>query len=69
MESHGKEKEGRFSHVHAQLAVYKGRIYAAKASPRPYIELNRKLKKELKVIHYKLATHSLSDMHSSNFRP
>ena len=43
------EADFRFSAIFAQIGVYRGRIYAVKKSVEPVVDINRKLKKELKV--------------------
>ncbi len=47
--SSNQESDFRFSTIFARIGVYKGRIYAVKKSVRPIVDINRKLKKELKV--------------------
>ena len=43
------EADFRFSAIFAKIGVYRGRIYAVKRSVEPVVDINRKLKKELKV--------------------
>ena len=47
--SSNNEADFRFSAIFAQVGVYRGRIYAVKKSAEPVVDINRKLKKELKV--------------------
>ena len=43
------EADLRFSAIFAQIGVYRGRICAVKKCAEPAVDINRKLKKELKV--------------------